>query len=83
MMEGAVRIFKPFALVDAAGVLRFDDLDTDLGTLDVRKTSLGGVKTSLGGSYGGIGVALRLERAPKAALRFGTADNTRAGTEGM
>lgn len=46
MMEGAVRIFKPFALVDAAGVLRFDDLDTDLGTLDVRKTSLGGVKTS-------------------------------------
>lgn len=83
MMEGAVRIFKPFALVDAAGVLRFDDLDTDLGTLGVRKTSLGGVKTSLGGSYGGIGVALRLERAPKAALRFGTADNTRAGTEGM
>lgn len=84
-MEGVVRIFKPFPLaaLDTPGVLRFDDLDTDLGTLGVIKTSLGGVKTSLGGSYGGIGVALRLERAPRAALRFGTADNTRAGTGGM
>lgn len=67
----------------AAGVLRLELFDT-VGTAGLKNTSLGGVNTSGGGSYGGIGVALRLDpRAESTARRAGGTESARAGTSGI